>query len=66
MKIKSTNINNILLRERAGADFAIMAANSPHSVLEEIRNDIPIPVLSIVDAVGQRGNYANSRRTRNH
>lgn len=40
--------------ERASADFAIMAANSPHSVLEEIRNDIPIPVLSIVDAVGQK------------
>lgn len=40
--------------ERAGADFAIMAANSPHSVLEEIRKEIPIPVLSIVDAVGQK------------
>ena len=40
--------------ERAGADFAIMAANSPHSVLEDIRPDVQIPVLSIVDAVGQR------------
>lgn len=40
--------------ERAGADFAIMAANSPHSVLEEIRKEIPITVLSIVDAVGQK------------
>ncbi|MCQ4936504.1 aspartate/glutamate racemase family protein [Anaerotignum propionicum] len=45
------SFNNL---KRAGADFAIMAANSPHSVLEEIRNDIPIPVLSIVDAVGQK------------
>lgn len=40
--------------EQCGADFAIMAANSPHSVLEEIRSDIQIPVLSIVDAVGQK------------
>ncbi|WP_304507864.1 aspartate/glutamate racemase family protein [Anaerotignum sp.] len=40
--------------KRAKADFAIMAANSPHSILEEIRGDIQIPVLSIVDAVGKK------------
>ena len=38
----------------AGADFAIMAANSPHSVIESIRHQVELPVLSIVDAVGQR------------
>lgn len=38
----------------AGADFAIMAANSPHSVLENIRDRAALPVLSIVDAVGRR------------
>ncbi len=40
--------------ERCGADFAIMAANSPHSILEDIRSDVQIPVLSIVDAIGKR------------
>ncbi len=37
--------------DRAGADFFAMTANSPHSVLDEIRPDLPLPVVSIVDAV---------------
>ncbi len=36
---------------RAGADFFAMTANSPHSVLEDIRPALPLPVVSIVDAV---------------
>lgn len=39
--------------ERAGVDFIAFAANSPHSVLEDIRPALPLPVLSIVDAVAQ-------------
>lgn len=47
-------INSLRNLEKAGADFAIMSANSPHSVLADIRESIPIPVLSIVDAVGNK------------
>ena len=43
-------IDNI---KRAGADFFAMTANSPHSVLEEIRPELPIPVVSIVDAIAE-------------
>lgn len=39
--------------KNAGADFGIMAANSPHSVLDDIRDQANLPILSIVDAVGR-------------
>jgi len=48
--------------KNAGADFVIMAANSPHSVLEEIRPDAPLPILSIVDTVGQEARAKNMER----
>jgi aspartate racemase len=54
-----------LLREgidaihRAGADFGLIAANTPHIVFDDIAGDAPIPLLSIVtatlDAVRDRG-----------
>ncbi len=36
--------------DRAGADFALMAANTPHIVFEEVRQRSPIPMISIVEA----------------
>lgn len=42
--------------KNAGADFGIMAANSPHSVLDDIRDQANLPILSIVDAVGREAN----------
>jgi aspartate racemase len=35
---------------RAGADCALLAANTPHIVFEEIRLQSPIPLVSIVQA----------------
>src|SRR5438309_681179 len=35
---------------RAGADFGIIAANTPHIVFDDIAPRSPIPLLSIVDA----------------
>jgi aspartate racemase len=35
---------------RAGCDFGLMAANSPHIVFEEVQRRSPIPLLSIVEA----------------
>ena len=43
---------------RAGADFAFMAANSPHLVFDEVQRRSPIPLLSIVRATGD---YARAR-----
>ncbi len=43
----------------AGADFAVLAANTPHIVFEDVRRDSPVPLLSIVratrDAAAARG-----------
>jgi len=35
---------------RAGADFALLAANTPHVVFPELSNRSPLPLLSIVEA----------------
>lgn len=35
---------------RAGADFGLLAASTPHIVFDEIRRQSPIPLLSIVEA----------------
>lgn len=36
--------------ERAGADFGLLAANTPHIVFGELRRRSPIPLVSIVEA----------------
>jgi aspartate racemase len=36
--------------ERAGANFALLAANTPHIVFEEIERRVSIPLISIVEA----------------
>lgn len=35
---------------RAGADFGLLAANTPHIVFEDIQRRSPIPMLSIVES----------------
>jgi aspartate racemase len=35
---------------RAGADFGLLASNTPHIVFDEIRRQSPIPLVSIVEA----------------
>ena len=42
---------------RAGADFALMAANTPHLVFDEVDAVAPIPLVSIVQATCD---FANS------
>jgi aspartate racemase len=35
---------------RAGADFALLASNTPHAIFDELSRRSPIPLLSIVEA----------------
>jgi len=35
---------------RAGANFAVLAANTPHIVFDQVRRRSPIPLISIVEA----------------
>ena len=47
--------------ERAGAEFVVMAANSPHAVFDEIERLAKVPVLSIVKVTTE---YAQRKRLR--
>ena len=38
---------------RAGADFALLASNTPHLVFDELQRLAPIPLISIVEAACQ-------------
>lgn len=40
----------ILKLAKAGADFAVLASNTPHIVFDDLRRRAPIPLLSIVEA----------------
>lgn len=48
--------------ERAGADVALMAANSPHVVFDEVQRRSPLPLVSIVEATAVEA--ARAGRTR--
>jgi aspartate racemase len=39
--------------ERAGADFGLMASNTPHIVFNELAQASPIPLLSIVETASE-------------
>ena len=38
---------------RAGADFALISANTPHMFYEEVRAKSPIPLLNIIDCLAE-------------
>jgi aspartate racemase len=44
-------VEGIKSLERAGADFAVIAANTPHIFYEKIVEKSVIPVISIIDAI---------------
>ncbi len=46
----------------AGADFGLLAANTPHLVFDELRNRAPIPLLSIVEAAADAAAALGHRR----
>jgi len=47
---------------RAGADFALMAANTPHLVFDQLQSRSPIPLLSIVRATVERAKAVGLRK----
>ncbi|MCF7890984.1 amino acid racemase [Candidatus Bipolaricaulota bacterium] len=48
--VKSMLRKKLASLEDAGADFALMASNTPHKYYEELEKDISIPLLSIVES----------------
>ncbi len=47
---------------RAGADFALLAANTPHVVFDELQRQSPIPLISIVEATCRAAQARGLRR----
>jgi aspartate racemase len=48
--------------QRAGADFALMAANSPHAVFPQVAAQTTLPLLSIVEVTAQAAQARGLRR----
>ncbi len=48
--------------EAAGADFAVIAANMPHIVYDQVKNLTGIPLLHIADAVADEARAKGYRR----
>src|SRR5260370_36409579 len=42
-------IDEVIRLAGAGADFGLLAANTPHVVFDEVRRQSPIPLISIVE-----------------
>lgn len=47
---------------RAGADFVLIAANTPHLVFDELQRQVQIPLLSIVEATADAAAALRLRR----
>lgn len=47
---------------KAGADFALIAANTPHLVFAEVQERVSLPLLSIVEATGSAAVSSGLRR----
>jgi aspartate racemase len=52
----------IRMLARAGAELALMAANTPHIVFEAVRRRSPIPLISIVEAARDAARALGLRR----
>lgn len=48
--------------ERAGADFAIMASNTPHIVFDDLAQRSPLPLISIVEKTCRAAKAREHRR----
>src|SRR6058998_3781997 len=47
---------------RAGADFGLISANTPHIVFDEVASKSPIPLISIVEATCAAAKARNLKR----
>src|ERR1700751_2247067 len=47
---------------RAGADFGLISANTPHIVFDEVASKSPIPLLSLVEATRKAAEARKMKR----
>ncbi len=55
-------VDKIKTLHGAGADFAAIASNTPHTVFDEVKSRSPIPMLSIVEQTCQRAKSSGLKR----
>ncbi len=46
----------------AGADFAVLSSNTAHIVYDQVRDQSPLPMISILDATCRRANQLGLKR----
>lgn len=59
VSLLSDGINSL---EKAGADFALMASNTPHMFFDEVEKNSSIPLLSIVEATAKEAKNGNYKK----
>lgn len=62
MELAEYLLQEIRRLARAGADFGLMASNTPHIVFEELSQRSPIPLLSIVEAASEAAQALGLRK----
>ncbi|MCB2195650.1 MAG: amino acid racemase [Bacteroidetes bacterium] len=55
-------VNAIENLEKAGADFAVIASNTPHRVFSEIDKQVSIPLISMVDVIAEHSVKHNFKK----
>ena len=55
-------VNSVEALQRAGADFAAIASNTPHVVFDQIEERSPLPLLDIVAVTSERAMAAGLQR----
>lgn len=55
-------VEGVEVLARAGADFGMIAANTPHIVFDEVRRRCSMPLISIVEAACDAARTAGQRR----
>src|SRR5271169_3348474 len=61
-KMSEFLVNEIHRLARAGAEFGLIAANSPHVVFEDVRRRSPIPLISIVEVTCEAAKVMGLRK----
>jgi len=52
-KISEILKSKSIMIEKMGADFLVIASNTAHKVVDQIQDELSIPIISIVDVVGK-------------
>jgi aspartate racemase len=55
-------LSGITALQQAGADFALMAANSPHAVFPQVASQTTLPLLSIVEVAARAAQMQGRQR----